>query len=397
MRHREREHRAERVQVAEQRRLAGEQEQRGEEAEERDREPRRAVLAVQAGEDLGQLAVLGQRPRQAADADQPGVGGDEEDRRGQDADVCAHEVQQPAAEAEGRDDAEDGIVRVLAAERGGAVDDGQRGERDDRDARIDAEDREEHHVDRLGHVAPGVLRLLGHVRDLLDAGVGDHRDREREDELRPRGRRTQVHLVHEQRGIEHEHGADDDEQHLRGQVDDGEDEVELGRLAQPADVQRREQGDGDDPADDVAGVVVERGPERAEVVRHEERADGDRDDVVERQRPAGDERRELVERVARERARAARLGEHGRALGVRLGGEGEQAAGEHEDHRREAQRVRGDQAEGVVDRRPDVAVRGREQPRDPDGPPQAVLLQARHASRVRPRVSSPRRDFAPRR
>ena len=62
VRHREREHRAERVQVAEQRRLAGEQEQRGEEAEERDREPRRAVLAVQAGEDLGQLAVLGQRP-----------------------------------------------------------------------------------------------------------------------------------------------------------------------------------------------------------------------------------------------------------------------------------------------------------------------------------------------
>src|SRR4051794_27340948 len=37
-----------------------------------------------------------------------------------------------------------------------------------------------------------------------------------------------------------------------------------------------------------------RAGKNAQVVRHEERADRDRDDVVERQRPAGEERRELV-------------------------------------------------------------------------------------------------------
>ena len=54
-----------------------------------------------------------------------------------------------------------------------------------------------------------------------------------------------------------------DEQHLRDQVRDGEDDVELGRLAQAADVQRGQQRDHGDAADDVARVVVQRREERA--------------------------------------------------------------------------------------------------------------------------------------
>ncbi len=90
-----------------------------------------------------------------------------------------------------------------------------------------------------------------------------------------------MHLVDEQRRVEHEHDAEADEQHLRAEVGDGEEQVQLGRLAEPADVQRGEQRDRDEAADDVAGVVRQRREEGAEVVRHEERRDGDRDDVVE--------------------------------------------------------------------------------------------------------------------
>src|SRR3712207_7996948 len=61
------------------------------------------------------------------------------------------------------------------------------------------------------------------------------------------------------------------------------------------------------PGDDVGRRMAERLPEHAQVVRHEVRRDGARDDVVEHLRPGGAERPELVEGVPRERRRAARL------------------------------------------------------------------------------------------
>jgi hypothetical protein len=131
-------------------------------------------------------------------------------------------------------------------------------------------------------------------------------------------------------------------------------------------------------ADDVPRPVRKRGPERAEVVRHEEGRDRDREDVVEAQRPAGDERDELVERVSRERGGASGLRNHRGALGVGLRGEREQAARDHEDDRRQSERVGGDDPERVVDRRPDVPVRGREQATDADAAAQSVSLYARH-------------------
>ncbi len=89
VRGREREHRAERVEVAQQVGFAGQDQHAGEDREEHDREPRRAEARVQAREDARQLAVLGQRPGEPRDADQAGVGGDEQDRRGEHADVVA--------------------------------------------------------------------------------------------------------------------------------------------------------------------------------------------------------------------------------------------------------------------------------------------------------------------
>ena len=126
-----------------------------------------------------------------------------------------------------------------------------------------------------------------------------------------------------------------------------------------------EQHDDDQPAEDVVGVVRERmqARERAQVVGHEERGDRDREDVVEAQRPAGEERDDVVEGVARKRGGAAGFGEHRGALGVRFGGQREQAAGEQEHQRRQPERVGGDEPERVVDRGADVAVGGREQPR----------------------------------
>ena len=255
------------------------------------------------------------------------------------------------------------------------VDDRQRREGDDGDPRVDGQDREHNKVDGLGHLPAGVLGLLGHVRDRLDARVGEHRQRQREDQFFPRGHAAEMHLVDQQRRVQDQHGAQADEQDLRAEVENRQHEVELRRLAQAADVQPGQQRDDDQPAEDVIRVVLQRSKPRegAEVVRHEERRDGDREDVVEAQRPAGEERDDIVEGMARERRGPARFGEHRGALGVRFRCQREQAAREYEHERREAQRVGGNQAERVVDRGADVAVGGGEHAGDADGLAQSML------------------------
>ena len=111
------------------------------------------------------------------------------------------------------------------------------------------------------------------------------------------------------------------------------------------------------------GVVFSAGPEDREVVRHEVRRDGDRDDVVEHLRPGRPERGELVERVPREGGGAAGLRVAHRPLGVGGRGGGEDDPAQQEDDRRQAERERGGDAERVVDRGADVAVGGREERR----------------------------------
>ena len=255
------------------------------------------------------------------------------------------------------------------------MDDRQCRQGHDGDAGVHGQHGQHHEVDCFWHLASRVARLLGHVRHGLDPRVRKHRQRQGEDQFFPRRHAAEVHLVDQQRGVEHQHEPDPDQQDLRAQVGDGKDEVEFGRLAQAADVQRHQQPHDDQAAEDVVGVVLERvqARKRAQVVRHEERRDGDREDVVQAQGPAGEERHDIVERVARERRGAAGFREHGRALGVRFGRQREQPAGEQEDQRRQAERMGGDESERVVDRRADVAVGRSEQARHADRSPQTML------------------------
>ena len=122
------------------------------------------------------------------------------------------------------------------------------------------------------------------------------------------------------------------------------------------------------------GFVLQRLPEDRQVVRDEERRDGDRDDVVEHLRPGGPERDELVEGVAGEARRAAGLRVADRALGVGRRRRGEDQPADQEDERRQPERDRRGDAERVVDRRADVAVRGREERRRPEHALEPLLL-----------------------
>ena len=86
-------------------------------------------------------------------------------------------------------------------------------------------------------------------------------------------------LLAERARAEDENEADHDQQHLGGEIHDGEKDVDARRLLDADDVERDEQDDHDRAADDVPGVVAQRLPEDGQVMRHEERRDGDRRDV----------------------------------------------------------------------------------------------------------------------
>jgi hypothetical protein len=96
-------------------------------------------------------------------------------------------------------------------------------------------------------------------------------------------------------------------------------------------------------------------------VRQEERGERDHDQVVEEERPAGDEAGQVVDRAPNERGGAARLRQRRRRFCVRQRDEQEEQADAKENERREAERVQGDDAEREVDRRRDLAVGDREE------------------------------------
>jgi hypothetical protein len=227
-------------------------------------------------------------------------------------------------------------------------------------------------------------RLLGQVRDGFDAGVGEHRHRYRNRQVRPRGRHTPVHVVDEHLRVDHEYEAEDHEEDLRDEVDDREHDAHARRLLHAHRVQDDEDDDHDDPPDDVPRVLLQRLPEDGQVVRHEEGRRRDRDHVDEHLRPGRAEGDDLVERMPCEAGRAAGLRVADGALGVRRGGGREDHAGDHEHERRQAERVDSGQAERVVDRRADVAVRRREQRGRSEHPLERLLLPApaRHRRRL---------------
>ena len=243
----------------------------------------------------------------------------------------------------------------------------QRGQGDQRQGEVDREDGGRDPGDRARDVTRRVARLLGEGRDGLDARVRDHRNRDREQEMPPRRSDSPVQVRREDDvRMEDEREADHHEQQLRGEVDDGEEDVQARGLADPDDVQHHEQRDDAHSADDVPRVLAQRAPEDREVVRHEERRDGDRDDVVQHLRPRCPEGHELVERVAREARGAACLRVAHRSFRVRRSGGGEDETADDEDERCQPERDSGDEAERVVDRRAHVSVRRREERRRPE-------------------------------
>ena len=310
VRDRERERRPERVERADEVDVAGQDHgDRRDACEEHDREPRRLEAWVQPPEDLRDLPVGRHRVGDPGRADDARVGGDEEDRRGEDADVDLERVEQRPLDAEVLDDAEDRIVRVapllrrqrqqrrqLAAD----LDHRQRRERDQRQREIDREDRQRDELVGVRDVLDRVPDLLGEVRHGLDPRVGEHRHRDRDRKVPPRRRDAEVDVVDEDLGAEDEHEAERDEQHLGREVDHRERDREARRLLNADDVEDDEGDDDDDPADDVPGVLAQRPPEDRQVVRDEERRRRDRDDVDEHLRPRRPERDQLVERVSGE-------------------------------------------------------------------------------------------------
>ena len=214
-----------------------------------------------------------------------------------------------------------------------------------------------------GNRTHGIARLLRQVGDRLDPGVGDHRHRDREQEGAPGRRDAQVDVRSQHMRVEDQEEAEPDEQELRGEVDHSEEDVEVRRLLDPHDVDADEEPGQDDADDDVPGVRPQRLPEDRQVVRDEDHRDRDGDHVVEHLGPGGEERHELVERVPREARGSARLRIADGALGVGRRRRREDQAADDEDDRRQAEGDPGRQPERVVDRRADVAVRGREERR----------------------------------
>ena len=155
-----------------------------------------------------------------------------------------------------------------------------------------------------------------------------------------------------------------DDQQLQDQVAQHEDgrALEVPR-ARPADRHQRDVEHDRARDQELAQPVAEAAPEDAEVVRRGERAQRDEDQVVEADRPAGDEADELVERVAGDHRRAAALLVQRRALDVGRHDHREQHAAGQEDGPREPERALGDQPGREVDRGGDEALDDPEQRR----------------------------------
>src|SRR6266511_558167 len=147
----------------------------------------------------------------------------------------------------------------------------------------------------------------------------------------------------------------------------------------------RDTGDHAAANDDVPRTM-DLGEERArDVVRHEQGREGDDDQVVEEQDPAGDEAPEVVEGDADERRGTARFADRRRPLRIGERDDQEEGADSEQHGRGETERVQRDDPQGEVDRGGDLAVRDREERRGVQDPLKTRQL-ARHARRLSPRA-----------
>ena len=177
----------------------------------------------------------------------------------------------------------------------------------------------------------------------------------------------------------------DDEQQLRHEVEHRHEKA--GRVDLRAGDEPRGGDPRDDDAaeDDVARVLRDRldAERQPEVVRQEERRERDHDQVVEEERPAGEETGEVVERDAHECRRAAGAAVRGRPLDVRRRDDEEDQPDEREHDRRHPERVERDDPEREVDRGGDLAVRDGRERRRVERPLEPRQL-SRHEERLTP-------------
>ncbi len=258
----------------------------------------------------------------------------------------------------------------------------ERRERHERDQHVHDDDAADRAEQAPRQVAPGPAHFLGVVRDRLEAGVREHRERQRERDLMPRRRRPERRAVRERAAGEQQREAEDDEEDLRDEIEQRNGDAEAVEPRAAREPRERDEADDDAADDHVPRMTRDRvDPERdAEVVREEERGERDDDEVVEEEDPAGDEAGEVVERDPHEGGGAAGLADRGRALGIRQRDDEE----EHPDHAEhsggEPEGVERDDAEGEVDRGGDLAVRHRREGRRVERPLQVGKL-AGHARR----------------
>ncbi len=203
----------------------------------------------------------------------------------------------------------------------------------------------------------------GQVRGRLDPGVGEHRDHRGVDDVDDARVGEEVELGGEPVGVQDGEHADDDHRQLQGDVGEREHArrrsrprpVTLRTLSRQAATITR----GGDP--DLPARVRQVAGDRLQVVGDGDRGERGDDQVVDQDRPAGDEGDQLVEGVAGEARGAAALAEHRPALDVGERGEHEEQPGGEEDQRRQAEAAVGDDPEREVDREADRRVDGDEE------------------------------------
>ncbi len=165
-------------------------------------------------------------------------------------------------------------------------------------------------------------------------------------------------------GVHDDQGADDDHGQLQPEV--GQRQCRQSARATAAgdveDVEHADRGDHRGGDADLPAGLAEAGGDRLKVVGNRERRQGDHDQVVDQDRPAGDEGDQLVEGVTGEGRGAAALAEHRPALNVAERGQAKEQARGEEDQRRQAEAAVGDDAEREVDREADRGVGRGEQP-----------------------------------
>ena len=297
--------------------------------EDEERDPGRPEARVQAPEDVRHLAVVGHRVRDPRRADHARVRRDEEDRRREDADVDLERLENrpasprfsttPSTGSFAKPPSSGGSAEqrlVLPAARARPA--GPRARR--REGEVDREDSDRDEPDRApGCFAPGrapprrgsrrsrfpctrASRPGSRARSCpTSARLPSRRSRRRISGLKTSTNPSRTRSAWVAKSIT-----------ARAMLSRAASRIPTMFSATRTTITPI--------ADDhVPRVRPERLPEDRQVVRDEERRDGDRDHVVEELRPGRCERHDLVERVAREARGPACLGVAHGPLGVRRG------------------------------------------------------------------------------